>query len=121
MARAITGKVHHKRAKKVLKQTKGFRGGRSKLYRVAKTALIHSLVYAYVGRKRKKRDTRQLWIARINGTCRNYDITYSRFIDGLKKANVIIDRKTLANLAIEDIKAFEQLIEVAKKALDTKK
>ncbi|HPO50335.1 MAG TPA: 50S ribosomal protein L20 [Spirochaetota bacterium] len=117
MARAITGRVHKKRAKVVLKRTKGFRGSRSKLYRVAKNAMIHALVYAYVGRKQKKRNMRALWIARINAACRNSGIVYSKFISGLKKAGIIIDRKTLSNLAIQDEKAFSALIEKAKAAL----
>ena len=89
MARAITGRVHKKRVKTVLKRTKGYRGARSKLYRVAKNAMIHALVYAYFGRKQKKRTMRALWIARINAACRNSGIVYSRFINGLKKVKKI--------------------------------
>lgn len=117
MARAITGRVHRKRAKTVLKRTKGFRGGRSKLYRVAKNAMLKSLSRAYEGRKQKKRHFRTLWIARINAACREAGIQYSRFIDGLKKAGIIIDRKNLANLAIQDINAFNLLVQKAKEAL----
>lgn len=116
MARAITGRVHHKRAKTVLKRTKGYRGSRSKLYRVAKNAMIHALVYSYFGRKQKKRTMRSLWIARINAACRNSGLVYSKFISGLKKAGIIIDRKSLANLAIQDTAAFNILIEKAKAA-----
>jgi len=117
MARAITGRVHHKRVKVVLKRTKGFRGSRSKLYRVAKSAMIHALVYSYIGRKQKKRSMRQLWIARINAACRNAGIVYSKFINGLKKSGIVIDRKQLSNLAITDINSFNALVEKAKQAL----
>ncbi|OHD07319.1 MAG: 50S ribosomal protein L20 [Spirochaetes bacterium GWD1_27_9] len=117
MPRAITGRVHKKRVKTVLKRTKGYRGARSKLYRVAKTAMIHGLVYSYFGRKQKKRNARKLWIARINASCRNAGLVYSKFINGLKKAGIIIDRKTLSNLAIENPEAFNQLVEKAKSAL----
>ena len=116
MARAITGKVHRKRAKKVLKMTKGYRGSRSKLYRTAKNAMMHGLAYAYAGRKQKKRNMRQLWIARINAACRNAGIVYSKFIDGLKKSGIIINRKYLSNLAITDVESFNKLVEKAKQA-----
>jgi len=117
MARAVTGRVHRKRAKTVLKRTKGFRGSRSKLYRVAKGAMLKALSRAYEGRKRKKRDFRGLWIARINAACRNAGIPYSKFINGLKKSGIIIDRKNLANLAITDINAFNAIVEKAKSVL----
>jgi len=116
MARAITGRVHKKRVKTVSKRTKGYRGSRSKLYRVAKNAMIHALVYSYFGRKQKKRNMRRLWIARINAACRNSGMVYSKFISGLKKAGIIIDRKTLANLAIQDETAFKLLIDKARAA-----
>lgn len=115
MARAITGRIHRRRAKTVLKRTKGYRGARSKLYRVAKNAMFKSLSRAYEGRKQKKRNFRGLWIARINASCRANGLSYSQFIDGLKKANIIIDRKNLANLAITDPKAFTALCEKVKK------
>ncbi len=114
MARAITGKVHKRRVKTVLKRTKGFRGSRSKLFRVAKNAMIHALAYSYIGRRLKKRNMRSLWIARINAACRESGIVYSKFISGLKKAGIIIDRKTLANLAIQDSTAFKTLVDKAK-------
>jgi large subunit ribosomal protein L20 len=117
MPRSKSGTIHKRRVKSVLNKTKGFRGARSKLYRTAKNAMFKSLSYAYSGRKQKKRHFRQLWIARINAVCRNNDISYSRFIYGLDKAGIEINRKTLANLAITDPKAFEQLIETAKKAV----
>jgi large subunit ribosomal protein L20 len=116
MPRAITGRVHKKRAKHVLKLTKGYRGSRSKLYRVAKNAMIHGLTYAYIGRKQKKRSMRQLWIARINAACRNAGIVYSRFIDGLNKAGININRKYLSNLAITDIDSFNKLVEKVKQS-----
>ncbi|HOJ62981.1 MAG TPA: 50S ribosomal protein L20 [Spirochaetota bacterium] len=117
MSRAITGRIHRKRAKKVLKLTKGYRGARSKLYRVAKNAMIKSLQRAFAGRKDKKAMFRQLWITRINAACREAGISYSKFINGLKKAGIIINRKNLANLAIQDITTFDMLIEKAKSAL----
>lgn len=120
MSRAITGKVHKRRAKKILKLTKGYRGARSKLYRVAKNALIKSLQRAFAGRKDKKAMFRQLWIARINASCREAGIPYSKFINGLKKAGIVINRKNLANLCIEDTNAFNNLVEKAKKALNIK-
>jgi len=117
MPRAITGTVHKKRAKNILKQTKGFRGSRSKLYKSAKNALYKALAYSYVGRKQKKRHFRNLWIARINASCRNAGISYSQFMYGLKKAGIIINRKSLSNLAIENINAFNELVEKAKKEI----
>ncbi len=117
MPRARSGVVHRKRVKSVLKKTKGFRGARSKLYRTAKNAMFKALSYAYVGRKQKKRHFRNLWIARINAACRNAGITYSQFINGLKRAEIVINRKTLANLAIEDIQSFNQLVDKAKEVL----
>lgn len=117
MPRAVSGTVHKKRVKSVLKKTKGFRGSRSKLIRVAKNAMIKALSYAYIGRKQKKRNFRQLWIARINGACRNEGINYSKFMAGLDKAGIKINRKCLSNLAITDPAAFSKLIEESKKAL----
>jgi large subunit ribosomal protein L20 len=116
MARAITGRVHRKRAKSLLKKAKGFRGGRSKLYRPAKNAVIKALTYSYIGRRRKKRDFRKLWIARINAVCRQSEISYSQFMSGLGKLNIDLNRKTLANLAITDIAAFNELINKVKAA-----
>ena len=118
MARIKGGVGAKKRHNRVLKLAKGYRGARSKLYRTAKNAMIHALSYAYIGRKQKKRTFRQLWIARINGFCRNEGITYSSFINGLKKANINIDRKNLSNLAIENPEAFKELIAKAKAALN---
>ena len=106
-----------KKRRKILKLAKGYWGGKSKLYRTAREAVMKSQAYAYVGRKNKKRDFRKLWIARINAACRMNNMSYSRFINGLNKAGVEINRKVLADLAITDPKAFSDLVEVAKKAL----
>ena len=104
-----------RRKKKVLKQAKGFWGDRSKQYRQARRALMHALVYAYRDRRIKKREFRRLWITRINAACRAAGITYSKFINGLKKANINLDRKILADLAVKDVQAFKKLIELIKK------
>jgi large subunit ribosomal protein L20 len=117
MARAVDGTRRHDRRKKTLKQAKGYWGRRSKLYRTAKDAVTKSLTYAYRDRRQKKRDFRRLWITRISAACRNHDITYSRFINGLKKADIQINRKALSNMAIEDPAAFTAVVEKAKKAL----
>ncbi|NVM23016.1 MAG: 50S ribosomal protein L20 [Desulfobacterales bacterium] len=101
------------RRKKILKLAKGYRGGRSKLYRTAADAVDKALQYAYRDRRSRKRDFRRLWIARINAAARLNNLSYSRFISGLKKAGVEIDRKILAELAVSDPKAFSQLAAVA--------
>lgn len=111
--RAVNG-VKKRRA--ILKQAKGYRGAKSKLYRVAREAVMKSGQYAYTGRKLKKRDMRSLWITRINAACREQGISYSNFINGLKKANIDLNRKVLADLAVTDKAAFTKLIETAKKA-----
>ena len=105
-----------KKRRTILKQAKGYRGAKSKLYRVAREAVMKSGQYAYVGRKLKKRDMRSLWIVRINAACRENNITYSQFINGLKKANVDLNRKVLADIAATDKQAFVKLIETAKSA-----
>lgn len=117
MARVKRGVTAHRRHKKILRQAKGYYGNRSKIYRVANQAVMRSLQYAYAHRKLRKRDFRKLWIARINAACRMNNMSYSRFINGLNKAGVEINRKVLADLAITDAKAFSDLVEVAKKAL----
>lgn len=117
MARVKRGVVGHRRHKKILRQAKGYYGNRSKIYRVANQAVMRSLQYSYAHRRLRKRDFRKLWIARINAACRMNDMSYSRFINGLNKAGVAINRKVLAELAISDPKAFSDLVEVAKKAL----
>jgi large subunit ribosomal protein L20 len=105
-----------KRKNKIMKAAKGARGGRSKLYKSAKETVERGLRYAYRDRRRKKRDFRQLWIVRINAAARMHDLSYSRFVAGLKKAGVEINRKLLADLAVRDPAAFGELAEVAKKS-----
>ncbi|MCV3376836.1 50S ribosomal protein L20 [Campylobacter sp. IFREMER_LSEM_CL2194] len=117
MARVKTGVVRRRRHKKVLKLARGFYSGRRKHFRKAKEQLERSLVYAYRDRRRKKRDFRRLWIVRINAACRLNDISYSRFINGLKKAGIELDRKILADLAMNDVAAFAKIADAAKKAL----
>ena len=104
-----------KRKKRVLKKTKGYWGDRGKQFQQARRTLMRALVYAYRDRRVKKREFRQLWISRINAACRQAGITYSRFMDGLKKSKIDLDRKILADLAVKDTKAFEKLIKIAKK------
>ncbi len=117
MARAIDGPKRKNRRKKILKLAKGFRGRRSTNYKAAKDAVVKALTHAYVGRKDKKGDMRALWITRLNAAVREQGMSYSRFIDGLTKAGVIINRKVLSNMAIEDPTAFAAVVETAKKAL----
>ena len=107
-----------KKHKKVLKLTKGYYGAKSKLYRSANEAVMRALRSSYVGRKEKKRNFRRLWITRINAGARMYGLSYSKFMFGLKQAGVEIDRKILADLAMNDIKAFEDLVEVSKKNMN---
>ena len=114
MARVKNGAVTKARHKKVLKQAKGYFGSKHRLYKTAKEQLMHSGQYAFRDRKQKKRDFRKLWIARINAACRNNDISYSRFIEGLNKAGVEINIKMLSELAINDSKAFTELVKIAK-------
>ena len=106
-----------KKRRKTLKLAKGYRGTKSSLYRVAREQVMKSGQYAYVGRRLKKRDFRKLWIARINAAARQNDITYSRLMNGLKKANININRKMLSEMAINDAAAFTALVDVAKKNL----
>ena len=105
-----------KKRRKILKQAKGYFGAKSKLYRTAREQVMKSGQYAYIGRKQKKRDFRARWITRINAACRLNNISYSRFISGLKKANVSLNRKVLADMAVREPAAFSNLVEVAKKA-----
>ena len=114
MARVKGALSTRKRHKKILKLAKGYRGAKSKLYRIANQAVMKSLSYAYVGRKLKKRDFRSLWITRISAACKMNDINYSRFMNGLKKANIEINRKMLSEIAISDPQAFPQLVQTAK-------
>ena len=116
MARIKGGMNAKKKHNRVLKLAKGYRGARSNQYRVAKQSVMRALTSSYAGRKQRKRQMRQLWIARINAAARMNGLTYSKLISGLKKANVTINRKMLAELAVSDSKAFAELAEIAKKA-----
>ena len=120
MARVRSGAVTKARHKKVLKSAKGYFGSKHRLYKRAKEQLMTSRKYAYRDRKNRKRDFRKLWITRINAACRMNEISYSRFIDGLTKAGVDINRKMLSEIAINDMDSFKKLVEVAKKGLDGK-
>ncbi len=113
MARVKRGVTARARHKKILKLAKGYYGARSRVYRVAKQAVIKAGQYAYRDRKQKKRQVRALWIVRINAAARQFGISYSRLINGLTKANVAIDRKVLADLAVRDIQAFGEIAKVA--------
>ncbi len=117
MPRVKRGVTAHARHKKVLDQAKGYYGARRKVYRVAKQAVTKAGQYAYRDRRQKKRQFRALWIVRINAAARQFDLSYSRLIDGLNKAGVEIDRKVLADLAVHDISAFGKVAEKAKTAL----
>ena len=117
MPRVKRGVTAHARHKKILKEAKGYYGARSKVYRVAKQAVIKAGQYAYRDRRQKKRQFRALWIARINAAARQNDLSYSRLINGLKKAGVEVDRKMLADIAYHDDAAFTALAEQAKAAL----
>ena len=116
MARVKKGVTAHARHKKILKLAKGYRGTRSRLFKKANETVMKALYYARRDRRAKKREFRQLWIARINAAARINDTTYSRFIAGLAKAGVEVNRKMLADLAVNDAAAFAKLVEVAKNA-----
>ena len=116
MARVKTARTTRARHKKVLKQAKGYYGAKHYRYRMAKQAVMKSGMYAYIGRKDKKSNFRKLWITRINAAARMNGLTYSKLISGLKKANVTINRKMLAEIAVSDSKAFAEIAEIAKKA-----
>ena len=120
MPRATNSPAYRKRRKKMLKQAKGYFGNKSRLYKYAKDAVSHALQYAYRDRRAKKRTMRQLWIVRINAACRAEGISYSRFQEGLKAAEITLDRKILADLAVNDAAAFTSLVEKAKEALKAK-
>jgi len=117
MARIKSGLTTHRRHKKVLKLAKGYWGARSKQFKAANEAVMKALAYSYTGRKLRKRDFRKLWIARINAASRINGLSYSKFINGLRKAGIDINRKMLAEMAVNDSKAFGQLVEVAKEQL----
>ncbi len=114
MARVKGGPKTHARRKKVLKLAKGYFGAKSKLYRIANQAVMKSLVYAYRDRKAKKRDFRKLWITRINAAARMNGLSYSKFMNGLKKSNIQLNRKILADMAVNDAEGFAQLVEKVK-------
>lgn len=116
MARVKTAIITRKKHKKVLKRAKGYYGAKHYRFRQAKQAVMKSGMYAYVGRKDRKSNFRKLWIARINAAARMNGLTYSKLIAGLKKANIVINRKMLAELAVTDPKAFTEVAEIAKKA-----
>ncbi len=113
MARVKNSVAAHKRKKKILKAAKGFRGSRSKLYRTAKDAVEWSWKHQYTGRRQRKRKFRQLWIQRINAGARIHGLSYSAFIDGLKKANIDINRKHLSEMAVHDPDSFKKLVDIA--------
>ncbi len=117
MPRVSSSVASRKRRKKILKMAKGFRGGRSKLLRTATEAVDRALVYAYRGRKERKRDFRNLWIARINAAARGNGVTYSVFMNAMNKSNIILNRKILADLAVRDSKAFKAIMDTAMAAV----
>ena len=114
MARIKAAVNAHKKRRKIMKLAKGYFGSKSKQYRAAQEQVMRSLRYAYIGRKLRKRDFRQLWIARINAAARINGMSYSKFINGLKKAGIDLNRKVLADLAVNDAAAFAKLVEIAK-------
>jgi len=117
MARVKRGNVHTNRRRRILKQAKGYYGAKSRLYSEAREAVDRAMSFAYEGRKLKKRDFRRLWIIRINAACRQHDMSYSRFMAGLKAAGVGLDRKVLAEIAVRDPETFEQLTAAARESL----
>ena len=121
MTRVKGGTVSRARRKKVLNRAKGYFGSKHRLYKTAQEQLMHSGVYSFNDRKKNKGNFRKLWITRINAACRMNNISYSKFIDGLNKAGVEINRKMLSELAIQDMNEFNKLVEVAKKALENGK
>ena len=117
MARVKRGNVHTKRRRRILKQAKGYFGAKSRTYSQARDTVDRALAYAFHGRKRKKRDFRRLWITRINAASREHGLSYSQFMHGLSQAGVGLDRKVLAEIAVEDPRGFEALATAAKTAL----
>ena len=118
MARVKGGTIHRARRKKVMDRAKGYFGSKHRLYKSAKEQVMHSGKYAYRDRRQKKRDFRKLWITRINAACRMNDISYSKFINGLNIAGVTINRKMLAEIAIDNAETFTNLVNIAKDALE---
>lgn len=119
MARVKRGVRAHARHKKILKLARGYRGRKSKLFRMAKQQVVKSMAFSYVHRKQRRRDFRKLWIARINAAARTNNITYNRLMYGLKLAGVNINRKMLADLAVNDPSAFSKIAEIAKEKVDS--
>ena len=120
MTRVKGGTIHRARRKKVLEEAKGYFGSKHRLYKTAKEQVMHSGKYAYRDRRQKKRDFRKLWITRINAACRENEISYSKFIDGLNKAGITINRKMLSEIAIDSKENFASLVTIAKDALNGK-
>ena len=120
MPRVKGSTIHRARRKKVLDEAKGYFGSKHRLYKTAKEQVMHSGKYAYRDRKQKKRDFRKLWITRINAACRENEISYSKFIDGLNKAGITINRKMLSEIAIDSKENFDSLVTIAKDALNGK-
>ncbi|MCI8778764.1 MAG: 50S ribosomal protein L20 [Bacilli bacterium] len=121
MPRVKGGTIHRARRAKVMKEAKGYFGSKHRLYKSAKEQVMHSGKYAYRDRRQKKRDFRKLWITRINAACRENNISYSKFINGLSKAGVTVNRKMLSEIAIDSPATFTNLVDIAKSALDGKK
>ncbi len=121
MPRATNSPASRKRKKRLLKKAKGFRGARSKHYRIAKDAVYKAQTWAYRDRKTRKRNFRALWVQRINAACRAHDLTYSRFIEGLKAAGIELDRKVMSDMAIHDEAGFKTLVEQSAAALQAKR
>lgn len=120
MPRVKGGTIHRARRKKVMKEAKGYFGSKHRLYKTAKEQVMHSGKYAYRDRRQKKRDFRKLWITRINAACRENNISYSKFINGLSKAGVTVNRKMLSEIAIDSPATFTNLVEIANSALNGK-
>lgn len=120
MARATNSPASRKRRKKVLKYARGYFGNKSRLFRYAKDAVQHAWQHAYIARRKKKGNMRSLWIVRLNAACRNAGISYSRFMEGLKAANIQLDRKVLSDLAIRDEVAFLSIVKQSQEALKAK-
>lgn len=120
MTRVKSSKIHRARRKKILKAAKGYFGSKHRLYRTAKEQVMHSLSYAYRDRRQRKRDFRKLWITRINAACRENNISYSKFINGLSKAGIAINRKMLSEIAIDNKEHFTNLVKLSTDALNSK-
>jgi large subunit ribosomal protein L20 len=120
MPRATNAPASRERRKRMLKKAKGYRGRRSKLFRYAKDAVMKAQTWAYRDRKNRKRNFRSLWIQRINAACRQHGLTYSRFVEGLAAARIAVDRKILADLAVQDEAAFKAILDQATRALESK-